>query len=294
MVDSYSASIAPGTAANRLTQTKTYVCFALIYNLDYLRPTGTQLCMYVQYLNNSFAAPSTVKNYLLGARTWIAEHGGDLSSFISPEYSQLTGGLKKRSQHVPKRAAPLNWHHVKQIVTFLDSTPGIPAAVKPCLLIGYHTFLRSSNLLSPTQSSWGGPHTLAARDLILSDSGLEVSVHSTKTKSDPHPVKSLIPWSADPNICPAMAWFKYINKIQPWALGPAFLTDDHQPLTSKHVVGFMRLALKESKDLAPSKISMHSLRRGAAQSAAQEGLSLDSIKERGMWQSDSGIAPYFL
>lgn len=294
MLDTYSTSVTPGTAANRLTQAKTYICFAVLYHFNPLRPSSSQLCMYVQYLKNSFAAPRTVKNYLSGARTWMGEHGGDLTPFSSFEYQQLSSAIPKRSQHVPNRAAPLTWAHIKTIVSFLDSTPGIPLSVKPCILIGYHTFLRSSNLLSPTMATWGGPHTIMVQDLLLQDQGLEISIRSTKTKSDPTPVKSILPWSDDPQYCPAMAWFRYVTTIKPWALGPAFITDNFQPLTPKHVVGFMRLALKNCKELVASKISMHSLRRGAAQSAAQLGLPLDAIKERGMWRSDSGIAPYLL
>lgn len=292
MLTSYSDSVAPGTSANRLTQAKTYITFCVIYQVDPLSPTSSELCMYVQYLKNSFAAPTTVKNYLSGARTWIGEHGGNLNPFSTLEYHQLTAGITKRTVHVPRRAAPLEWHHIKVIVSFLDSSPNIPLAVKPCVLIGYYTFLRSSNLLSPTMSSWGGPHTLSAQDLVLHDHGLEISVRSTKTKTDPAPVKTIIPWGLDSALCPAMAWFTYASKINPWALGPAFVMNDLQPLTARHVVGLMRLALRDSKDLTPSNISMHSLRRGAAQSAVKQGTSLDLVKERGMWRSDSGIAPY--
>lgn len=294
MLESYGQSVAPGTAANRLTQAKAYVRFSLIYHFDPLRPSGTNMCMYMQYLKNSFSAPTTVKNYLSGARTWVGQHGGELSAFTSPEYHQMSIGLNKRSQHVPSRAAPLDWDNIRIIIDFLDTTPGIPLGIKPCVLIGYHTFLRASNLLSPTMSAWGGPHTLSVKDLRLSDAGLEISVHSTKTKSDARPVKTLIPWGHDPIFCPTSAWLKYLHKIRPWCLGPAFLTDAGSPLTPRHVVGFMRLALRGSKELAPGTISLHSLRRGAVQSAAKSGVSHDAIKERGMWRSDSGVAPYFV
>lgn len=294
MLTSYDDSLAAGTAANRLTQAKTYLTFAVLYTFDPLRPSGIQACMYVQYLKNSFASPTSVKNYLSGARSWIAEHGGDLASFASFEYQRLTTSLTKRSQHVPSRAAPLTWYHIKIIVDFLDATPGIPLGVKPCILIGYHTFLRSSNLLSTSSTVWGGPHTLSVQDLTLLDPGLEISVRTTKTKSDSVPVKSLIPWAQDPRYCPASAWFRYISIVRPWALGPAFVKDDHLPLTARHLVGFMRLALKNCTDIIPAKVSMHSLRRGAAQAAAHEGVPLHLIKEKGMWRSDTGIAPYLV
>lgn len=250
--------------------------------------------MYVQYLKNSFPAPTTVKNYLSGAKTWITEHGGNPSFFSSIEYHQLSTGLTKRYQHVPQRATPLDWTHIQLIVQFLDATPRVPVGVKLCILIAYHTFLRASNLLSPTLATWGGPHTLSVRDLTLSDEGLQVSVHSTKTKSDPVPLKTIIPWASNSVTCPVAAWFKYLTKIKPWPLGPAFLTDDGLPLTPRHVTGFMRLSLKDCKDIIPSRISLHSLHRGAVHSAVRQGIPRDVIKQQGKWRSDSGLAPYLL
>lgn len=292
MLTSYSSSVSQGTAANRLTQAKTYLTFALHYHFNPLQPTSTNTCMYIQYLKNSFQVPTTVKNYLSRVKTWVAQHGGDLGAFSSFEYSQLASGISKRSQHIPQRAEPLSWDHIQFIINFLESSCEIPLSVKPCILIGFHTFLRSSNLLSPSLSTWGGPITLSVQDLTLPDQGLEVTVRSLKTEMDPTPVKNVIPWSSDSKFCAAKAWLKYVTNSRPWALRPAFLTYDRLPLTARHVVGLMRLALKDAKDLIPSKISMHSLRRGATQSAARLGLSHDQIKERGMWRSDSGMSLY--
>lgn len=41
-----------------------------------------------------------------------------------------------------------------------------------------------------------------------------------------------------------------------------------------------------------SRVSMHSLRRGAAQSAASSGLSNEEIMSAGCWASKSGLKPY--
>lgn len=247
---------------------------------------------YTQYLKNSQFAPTSVKNYLSGAKTWIAEHGGDSGPFLSFEFQQLYAGISKRSEHSPRRAAPLTPDHLRTIALFLDSTPSAPRGAKPCILLGYFTFLRSSNLLSPSMSSWGGPHTISAQDIHLSDEGVTITVRSTKTKSASKPVATTIPWHPDPVICPARAWMRYFHQVRPWILGPAFLTDNRQPLTARHLVGFMRLALQNCHDIIPARVSMHSLRRGAVQHATSTGLSIEQIKERGMWRSDSGVSPY--
>lgn len=292
MLNSYSDSVAPGTLANRLTQAKLYLRFSLYYQVPALNPSSTDLCMYVQFLKNSFPAPTTIKNYLSGAKTWLAEHGGNLSAFSSFKLHQLSTGLTKRSNYVPRRAAPLMYDHIRIIADFCDRAQSVPLSAKACILIGFNTFLRSGNLLSPTMSTWGGPHTLSARDFELSDAGLSVTVHSTKTKTSSSPVTTIIPWEEDPTMCAPAAWHRYISTIRPPVLGPAFLTDNGLPLTPTVLVGIMRLALRKYKDLDPARVSMHSLRRGAAQSALTHGVPLNSIKERGMWRSDSGLAPY--
>lgn len=286
--------MAPGTLANRLTQARAYITFAVYYGFHPLNPSITSICMYIQFLKNSYAAPTTIKNYLSGARTWIVEHGGNVSSFMSFEYRQLTSGLVKRSSHVPSRAAPLTWEHIRVIAAFMDTTPSIPLSAKPCLLIGFHTFLRSGNLLSPTMSTWGGAHTISARDISVCDQGLRISIRSTKTKSDPTPVTAVIPWQDNPVLCPVSSWMKYQHLINPSILGPAFLTDSGLPLTPRHLIGFMRLALRHCKDINPARVSMHSLRRGAAQAAVAAGHNIEQIKQFGMWKSNSGLAPYLI
>lgn len=292
MIDSYTDSIAPGTAANRLTQAKAYVKFAVYYRVPVLYPSITHLCMYAQFLRNSYDAPATMRNYISGAKSWIGQHGGNITAFSAPEFLQLTQGFIKRSQHVPSRAQPLLWHHVRHVIDFMNSVPNVPLAAKPCLLIGFHTFLRASNLLSPSTGVWGGPHTLLAKHLRLSDAGLHITVLTTKTKSNPTPLSTIIPWHNDPVYCPAQAWLRYVTARRPCPVGPAFVTDDHRPLTSKHIVGLMRIALQDYPGIIVDKVTLHSLRRGAAQDAKLAGIPVERIMERGMWRSRAGLSPY--
>lgn len=292
MKDSYDSSIAAGTAANRQTQARCYLTFAVYYQVPILNPSVTQLCMYAQLLANSFSAPSTLKNYISGAKTWIVEHGGVVTPFSAPEFNQLVKGFQKKSQHVPVRAQPLLWPHVRTIIDFIDRSPAAPLSAKACILIGFHTFLRASNLLSPSTGGWAGPHTLLAKHLRVSDHGLHVTVFTTKTKFDKRPVATVIPWCQDPVYCPVRAWFRYVNVRRPCPVGPAFVTDSHLPLTPRHIVGLMRIALQDTPGINVERVTMHSLRRGATQDAEQAGVPLEQLMQRGMWRSRSGIRPY--
>lgn len=223
----------------------------------------------------------------VGTRTWRQHFSILLLGYNTAK------GLTKNSQHVPIRAEPLLWEHVRHIIDSINQMPSVPLAVKPCILIAFHTFLRSSNLLSPSAGIWSGPHTLLARHLRVSDTGLHVSVITTKTKSDRTPVTLTIPWNNDPVYCPVQAWFRYVTIRRPCPVGPAFVTDNHLPLTPTILTGIMRLALQNFQGICIERVTLHSLRRGAAQQAKNSGVPINHIMDRGMWRSRSGIAPYF-
>lgn len=294
MVASYNSSIAPGTAANRRKQAYDYIKFALIYNVPFLQPSVTHVCMYAQRLANKHEAPASIKNYLSGAKTWVTEHQGDISSFCAPQLSQLVKGFAKNSTQIPSRATPLSSADIQAICRFLDNSPSFPLALKPAILIGYSCFLRSSNILSPTMSQWGGPHTMMARDIRINEAGLSIFIRSTKTLSAPSGVTFQLPACADRRLCPAAAWRLYKEAVNRWALGPAFIHMNRLPITPGQLVAAMRAALKDVPGISVGSVSMHSLRRGAVHTAVERGLPLDEIKTRGTWKSNAGVRPYLL
>lgn len=292
MMSSYSNSLAPGTLVNRRKQAEEYLKFSIMYKVPFLQPSVTQVCMFAQHLANIHAAPSSVKNYLSGAKTWVSEHCGAVHPFLSPQLAQLVKGFTKNSPHVPSRAPPLQPHHIRAICRLLDQSPSAPLAAKPAILMGYATFLRSSNLLSPTMEEWGGPHTLLASEVISTNDGLKICVRSTKTRSDSQGLTFFIPREDSPEFCPVVAWNRYKTLVRPWALGPAFVHMNRTPLTPAQLVKLMRLALQYFTDIPPGRVSMHSLRRGATQAAVDQGIPLKTVQARGTWKSSATMKTY--
>lgn len=217
---------------------------------------------------------------------------GDVQTPSCHLSSDMIKGFVKRSSHVPRRAAPLAPHHIRIICDMLDASPSASSGIKPAILIGYACFLRSSNILSPSIQVWGGPHTLLAYHIKTDDQGLRIYINSTKTcPSGTGPI-FVIPYSSPRRYCPVSAWIAYKETVNPWPLGPAFVHRSGIPITPREVVGCMRIALQQQPDILPSQVTMHSLRRGATYAAVDQGLPIDTIKARGTWKSDSGVAPY--
>lgn len=290
MLTTYNRALAPGTYVNRAKQAYTYVKFCVLYNVPVLHPSIVQVAMYSQYLANMFKPISTVKNYMSGARTWVHEHDGDVHPFLSSQAEYMIKSLTKASTHVVKRALPLTVDHLSIIAAYLDSSPVIPKCIKSCIFLGYSCYLRASNLLMSGLNMLTGPHTLLAKHVTIIPQGLKVTIKSTKSKAQPYVLT--VNYNLSYRICPVRAWIDYVNSMSINQNGPAFMINRSTPLTPIVVVKCMRDALRDLQDIDANSISMHSLRRGAAQAADTAGLPIPDIMKRGGWASRSGLKPY--
>lgn len=291
-IAAYNQAKAPGTVKNRLVQAQLYIKFCLSYDVPYLRPSVLAVAMYTRFLGNSFSSPATIKNYLSGAKSWVAHHLGNSTAFTAPEPGDVLKRVSTSLNHTVCRAYPLSPQDLLVICSFMDSSPSIPPSVKACILLAYASFLRSSNLTSPTLSVWGGPHTLRACDIIEVEEGLAISIRSTKTLSGATPTILHILPASSAALCPVIAWKRYKTVTKPWPFGPAFLHNDSLPLTPRPIVALMRLALRSAGHPYAHLVTMHSLRRGGVQCAANKGATQQQLMTHGTWTSKSGLKPY--
>lgn len=248
--------------------------------------------MYARFLGNSFVSPASVKNYLSGAKSWVTHHCGDPSAFISQEAIEVVKYIGSSSNHIPAPAYPLSIPDLLTICEFLDGRPSVPLAIKACILLGFSSFLRASNITSPTFHTWGGPHTLRVCDVIDSGHSIDLVVYSTKTLNSLKPIIIQVLPAKGSTLCPVQAWRKYKLSVNPWPLGPAFMLNPTTPLTPRPVVDLMRLALASAGHQCYHLVSMHSLRRGGAQLASNAGANTEALMAHGTWKTKTGLKPY--
>ena len=293
MLRSHTAAYADGTQKNRDRQAATFIKFCLQNDYSYLYPSLVQTCCFIQHLANIMSAPATVRNYISGVKSWLVAHGGDPAPFNSPEAQAVTKGAARLSSHIPSKAPALTPQDIMCIADYLDKAGPNGLVLKTALLLTYFTFLRRSNVLAPSLTTWAGPHTLRRGDVVPRPHGLTVIVRSSKTISKPGQAVALIinrvPASS---YCPVTTWELYCERFPGPSDGPAFMLPGTRPLTAPPLVGVMRTALgRAGRPYAPCA-SMHSLRRGAALAAADRGCPLEDLCHHGTWSGPSGIAPY--
>lgn len=241
--------------------------------------------MLVRFLANSFKSPSTTKNYLAGAKTWVQNHMENIHAFLSPQVHDMIQSITKDSEHIPTPAHPITPADLGLICAFIDCRCWNPPACKAALLIGYATFLRASNILSPSLSSWGGPHTLKFCDVVPTSYGLAIIIRSSKTMYNSRPVVLEVHSVKDPFLCPVQAWWNYVSIVKPMSSGPAFVLDANTPLTPRPLVKIMRAALSSARRPYADSVSMHSLRWGASQALSAAGAPDSDLLQHGTWKS---------
>ena len=260
--------------------------------MDVLSPSIPDAATYHQYLANSLSAPGSRRNYLCGARKWILARGGNDSAFNSSEAHDVYKGALTTRPHTPTPAPALTTRDLLLVSQYLDLIP-YAAPIKAALTMGFFSFLRASNLLSPTISLWSGPHTLTRGDIVPHATGLTVVIRSSKTialMSPPVPLSlPLIPGSP---ACPTTAWLNYVALLPALPSSPAFMLFNGKPLTPGVFNTVIREALVDLGCPYAAQFSGHSLRRGGSQAAISGGADKLDVTKHGTWSSPAGMRPY--
>ena len=148
--------------------------------------------------------------------------------------------------------------------------------------------MRQSNRLAPGLAHWDGPHTIQHRDIIVKPAGLHVIIRSSKTiRSLKGAVKILVPALNDPRYCPVRAWCRYKADVKPAPTDPAFIRKDGSALTPAAMTRLLRNTLKLAGHHSWHSLTLHGMRRRAAQACIRQGASIQAVKDLGTWLSSA-------
>ena len=270
---------------NKIKQMKLYVDFVRTHKMSTHNPTRLQLMSFIAFLYQRFKAPGSVLNYLSGAKCWVKIKGGNVNAFDDYLVNLVKKGALKMSTHQKIQALPFNISDIKLIIKVFDLSGPDAYVFKAATLIAYFSVLRQSNLVV---SGLAGPssHVVQQRDVQLVHKQLHITVRSSKTTWKPEDQYVIcIPNIPNSTYCPVQAWESYYKIAPKNPKSPAFWTTKGKPLTAQVWLGALRFALIKLKYAHPNAYTLHSLRRGSAQSCIWYGLNEKSVKEAGRWKS---------
>ena len=238
--------------------------------------------------------PHTVSNYISALRS--IHHVLDLpfDSFSDFSLCLTLRGLHRSMIYVSQWKRPITIQMLYQFAEILLPGGHINnICLLACILVGFFSFFRSSNLLpkSTSTSDFNPLRQLSRGSFRFYDGGVVLTVFYTKSHQFPNE-PLCIPISQIPNssICPVatlQCHFKTFSKRT--SNSPAFLIQDNSCVRSLTVCDLWA-AIKDLVTLLcldPTLYSTHSLRRGGATFAFSSGIPSELIKLQGDWHSQA-------
>ena len=250
-------------------------------------PAGLVLCLFATNLAQNVAF-KTVKLYITGVKFHNIELG--FKDKI-PKMSQLQLTLRgiKRSigtHGSHKQRLPITIVTLKLLRSYLARSNlncHDKAMYWSAFTLAFFGFLRSSEYVPPSSTSFSKHHTWLYKDAKIKKRHIHLSIKASKTDPFREGVTLLIAQTSH-SICPVDALKRYLSKAYHKS-GPLFPFKNGTYLTRTKVTETIKRALvKHGK--SPEQYSSHSFRIGAASTAAAAGISDSLIKSLGRWRSD--------
>lgn len=231
--------------------------------------------------------PITAKGYLNSLRSFHIENGLTTSIFNDPGIDLvIRGGKRVHGEGKRRIRLPLTYDILLKLIREVSSDlDGVNIECAIC--VAFSGFLRCGEF---TWNSWesykSSQHSLSRKHVKFHTNG-SVTLTLPASKTDPYrtgTVIQLVP-SISP-LCPVKALTK-LFRLHP--------KGEDDPLSSRSIGGpfngqFFVDKIKEillQAGISTFGFSGHSIRKGAAVSAATNGISKDNIKLLGRWKSDA-------
>lgn len=158
----------PGTAANHISQFRSYIAFCTQFGLQDIDPSTETICIYVEYLAQRFQSPKSVHNYVSGVRLLHKYLGAPDANLYSFELDLMLRSLDITLRHTPKQRLPITWKILRQLCQVCDGLDTIGCVLKCALLFGFFGLLRQSNLAPRSPSLFDPTRHTCRGDLVFS------------------------------------------------------------------------------------------------------------------------------
>ena len=285
-------SLRPSTKKNLLSQLTAYQEFCDLYFVKYFPADNNQICRFGQHLAHTFSSPEALGNYQSAVRTFMALLGYPISDPQEKEMRMFTQGLKRTMDHEVKQAAPITPEILLKMSKVVDYTSHTEMVAWVATLIGFTMFLRKSNLVPDTMTTFDPKMQFRRMDFHSTGPASVMMAEITWAKNLQFKQKVLrIPVLPVENkaICPVL-WTHYMmEQIPTEPQDPAFTIwagNQKMALSANQLIARIRkwLGLVKEKE---SDYSLHSLRCGGATFAYQCNIKGEMIKRLGNWVSDA-------
>ncbi|WP_394847354.1 site-specific integrase [Pendulispora brunnea] len=249
------------------------------------------VALYIAYLADEGLAVSTIGKVL--AAIADAHRTRGLAWLRGAPAVNLTmSGIRRKLGVAPHQKTPVRDRELRAMVATLEPADGQAWSLtalrdRALLTLGWSGMFRRSELVS-----------LGVRDIRRVREGLIVTLRRSKTDQTGKGREKGIPYAADPDLCPVRA-------LEAWLVaakiteGPIFRAVNRHGQVSKRALSDRSVAdivkrVARAAGLDDGDYSGHSVRAGAASTAAENGRSLSAIMKVGGWTSERVVVERYI
>lgn len=279
-----NAALAPSTHENYSTAYSRYETFCKNHHLPSIPPDEHTLILFATDISHSHSH-SSIKVHMSAIAFYSAIKGSAVDFTKYRKLYYLLRGIKRtqgRSRRRKKRA-PITPAILKLINLKLFNSGRCyedKIMLWAALLTAFYGFLRVSEYTSARKTTYDPSTTLLFKDLAFKSDG-SVSLFIKKSKTDPFRQGVMLRIAQNKSIlCPVNA-LHHLSRVHPNKSGPLFTFSNGRFLSRRDINSL----LIEATD-GKMTISSHSLRIGAASTAAAVGCPKWLIQALGRWSSD--------
>ena len=255
---------------------KKYTAFCRIYSLPPVPVSQSNALRFVAHCTNAGLAVSSIRVYLAGLRSWSIDMGLPPPELYTPQLAQAIKCLDRH--YTPLQAPPILHHHLLSIFSRASFNKDNFMSLS-ALSLAYFACLRPSEYLA-TRGTAPPPtraHVTFSRDFLA----LDFTVPRSKT--NPKGFVVHLGCSHSP-ICPVCLIRALLSLYPAPPSAPLFTSINNHPLSYSYLTNKLHSFLSMT-GIHPAPYTLHSLRAGAATTAAAAGCSEDQIQKLGRWSS---------
>ena len=246
------------------------------------------LLAFMEYLVLNWITPANISNYLAGIRAQFIVFNLDTVAFQHQQIQYFLKSLKINRPLQPK----LHKHIDIQLLTSILQVAGTlqhPHILIPLYILAYFSFLRLSNILPHTVTTFDSSRHLSKGDVILAQNQVLLIIKWSKSMQNRQQISTLsLPMLDSSPLCPVAALRSLLLLFPGDSNAPLFempRVRTQVPLTDSVACRHLH-NLSSALHLSPH-LTFQDFRRSGATWAFHHGVPLNQIMHHGTWCSDS-------
>ena len=262
-----------------------YMAFCDFIASDPLNPQIFTILAFLEFLAFNNLKPPSILNYMSAIRSQFTWFNLDTQTLFHPKIKHMLRALELSNHTAPIQKAIFDVPTLLKIIETCLLFP-LPLTFRALFLLAFFGFLRISNLVPPSKTSFDVTKHLCRGDIIFQDSHAIVLIKWSKTlQSSTKGTFIIIPSLGNSPLCPVTALKAWLGSYSHSPSCPLFLLPSGS-LTQSQVRTHLTKILTHLQ-LNPAIYSFHTFRRSGATLAFNSDVNIQKIKRHGTWSSDA-------